>query len=225
VAATQLAACGALYASGFVARQVISSRNPDWRGLSFQWLPTNVDLFAVGMAVASLSAWAATDDRLRARLDRLATHGELWWAAGIALFAWYAARVGPADFEAGYRGWFWQQRQLVLGVMTALLLVPVVFGPQRQGVVRRALRCRPVVWVGTVSYGLYLWHFDWMKLVIPNTNGFTGEVVWRGWLHAADGRAPLLVLLAVGLGAGCLFAAMSWSLLEHPLERLKSVVR
>jgi peptidoglycan/LPS O-acetylase OafA/YrhL len=224
VAGAQLAMCGLLYASGFVARAVISNRNPRWRGLSFQWLPTNVDLFAVGMAIAVVSALAATDHELRARLDRLAKHGEIWWAAAILLFAWYAARVGPASFMEGYRGWFWQQRQLLLGVMTALLLVPVVFGPQRQGIVRRVLRCRPIVWVGTVSYGLYLWHFDWMKRAVPNTNGFTGEVIWPGWIHAADGRAPFVTLLAIGLGAGCLFAALSWTLLERPIERFKSLV-
>jgi peptidoglycan/LPS O-acetylase OafA/YrhL len=225
VITVHLALCAALYAAGFVARALISHRDPSWRGLSFQWLPTNVDLFAVGMAIAVLSAWAATDERLAARMERIARVDVVWWAAGALLFAWYADRVGPADFVVGYRGWFWQQRQLVLGLVTAMLLVPVVFGRQDRGPVRAALRSRPIAWVGMVSYGLYLWHFDWMKRSISNTNGFTGQVVWRGWSHAAPGDANLLLLLAVGLVVGSVFAAASWYLLEQPAERLKSTVR
>lgn len=230
VVVAQLAACGALYASGFVIRQVISSRNPTWRGLSFQWLPTNVDLFAVGMAMAVVSAWAATDPALRARLDRLAAGGELWWAAGIGLFAWFAWRVGGptlpmfVDPNGAYRGSYWQQRQFVLGLMTALLLVPVVFGRQDRGPVRWALRSRPVAFVGLVSYGLYLWHFDWMKRVVERTNGFTGEVIWPGWARSVAGDANVVLLLAVGLGIGTVFAAASWYLLERPAERLKRAV-
>ena len=231
IARGHLAACAALYVFAFVSRAVISSRNPLWRGLSFQWLPTNVDLFAAGMAVAVLSAWAAADDGLRARLDRLARIGELWWAAGLLLFAWYAARVGAptlpmlGDPHGAYTGWFWQQRQLVLGIVTVLLLVPVVFGPQDQGLVRRVLRNRTVGWVGMVSYGLYLWHFDWMKRVVERTNGYTGAVIWPGWAHTAGGNTNLLLLLTVGIGVGSLFAAASWYLLEKPLERFKGLVR
>ncbi len=226
----ELAGCGMLYAFGFVVRQAISARNPTWRGLSFQWLPTNIDLFAVGMALAVVSAWTAADGRLRARVDALARYGEAWWAAGIALFAWYAVRVGAptlpmlGDPNGAYRGSFWQQRQFVLGLVTALLLVPVAFGPQDSGPVRWVLRSRPVAWVGMISYGLYLWHFDWMKRVVERTNGFTGEVIWPGWLQTPAGDTNLVVLLLVGLGVGSVFAAVSWYLLERPAERFKSLV-
>lgn len=225
VAMVHLGACAALYLSGFVARQVISERNPTWRGLSFQWLPTNVDLFAVGMAVAVASAWAAKEPAMRAVADNLARWADPWWLAALALFAWYAVRVGPVSFETGYRGWYWQQRQLVLGLVSALLLVPVVFGSQGRGPVRAVLRCRPVAWLGLISYGLYLWHFDWMKRVVERTNGDTGEVIWKGWAHSPGGDSNALVLLAVGLGLGLVSAAFSWYLFERPLERLKSLVR
>ena len=224
VARVELAGCALLYGSGFVARQVISARNPSWRPLSFTWLPTNIDLFAVGMALAAVSAWAAADGRIGRRVDTWARHGGLWWAGGIALFAWYAARVGPPT-EQGYLGFFWQQRQFTLGLMTALLLVPVAFGPQDRGLVRRTLRSRPVTWVGMISYGLYLWHFDLMKRVVDRVNIFTGEVVWRGWANSPGGDTNVLVLLVVGLGLGALCAGASWYLLEKPVERFKRLVR
>jgi peptidoglycan/LPS O-acetylase OafA/YrhL len=219
----ELVGCGLLYAAAFVARAVISSQYPGRRGLAFDWLPTNLDLFAVGMTVAVASAWAARDVGVRRALDRLVAWPGLLWAAAIGLFAWYAYRVGPADFATGYQGWFWQQRQLVLGILTLLLLLPVVFGDQRRGLGRRLLTSAPVAWVGSVSYGLYLWHFDWIKRVSSRSDGL-GRPLWRGWAGTPQFDTNVFVLLAVGLGVGLLFAALSWELVERPLQRLKRLL-
>lgn len=230
-ARVDLAACGLLYLAGFVARAVISSANPTWRGLSFQWLPTNVDLFAAGMAMAVLSVWAADGGRVAAVTARLARRAEPWWLAAIALFAWYGIRVGAPDLarlgdpNGAYRGWFWQQRQLVLAAFTVLVMVPAVFGPQDRGPVRAVLRWRPIAWVGTVSYGLYLWHFDWMKRALPNVDPFTGAQLWPGWGDLPGGSLGFWYLLAIGLGVGCLAAALSWSLMEEPLQRFRNLLR
>jgi peptidoglycan/LPS O-acetylase OafA/YrhL len=220
----QLGGAGVLWIGGWVARAAIEQVAPSYRGLSFNWLPTNLDLFATGMALAALSAWAATDADLRARLDRWARRAEPWWLAAAALFAWYAYRVGPAvDFAVGYEGWFWHRRQLVLGIFTLLLLVPAVFGTGGGGLVRRTWGWRPLAWVGTVSYGLYLWHFDWMKRSISRTDPF-GQTGWAGWVRTPPGDSSFLLLLAVGLGVGLVFAAVSWYLLEEPLQRFKDLV-
>ena len=55
-------------------------RDPAWRAISWVWLPTNIDLFAMGMALAVVSAWAATDERVLARADRVGQLAGLWWA-------------------------------------------------------------------------------------------------------------------------------------------------
>jgi peptidoglycan/LPS O-acetylase OafA/YrhL len=57
-----------------------------------------------------------------------------------------------------------------------------------------------------VSYGLYLWHNDWMKEV-------------PGWLDSPPGATNLAVLLAVGFGVGLGCAAISYYALERPLQR------
>jgi peptidoglycan/LPS O-acetylase OafA/YrhL len=231
VARRHLAGCAVLFASGFVSRGLISALNPQWRSISFEWLPTNIDVFAVGMALAVLSAWAATDDRLRARLDRLARVGELWWLAAIGLFAWYVVRVGPvplsrlADPNGAYRGWYWQQRQLVLGVVSGLLLVPAVFGSADRGLLRAVLRCRPVAWVGLMSYGLYLWHFGFMNLAVEQRDPATNALLRGGWLHTPARNSNILVVGGIGLGLGLLAALISFYAMERPLERLKSLVR
>jgi peptidoglycan/LPS O-acetylase OafA/YrhL len=215
-AVAQLAGCAALWTAGVASRAAFDRWAPGRRGLAFNWLPTNLDLFATGMAVAVVSVWAAHHPATRSRLDRLATPVWPWWGAAVALLAWYAYAVGPADFATGYAGWFWQRRQLVLALFTVLLLVPAVFGDQRAGLVRRWWSWRPIVWVGAVSYGLYLWHLDWMQQVLD------GPGRW-GWLSATAGDVPMAWMLAVGFGLGLASAAVSWYLLERPLQAWKGL--
>lgn len=205
-----LGACGVLWVAGFVARYGFDHYVPSKRGLSFEWLPTNLDLFATGMALAVVSAAVASGRGPRALLDRVATPVWPWWTAAGALFAWYAYRVGPTSFAVGYTGWFWHQRQLVLALFTALLLVPAVFGPQDRGLLRRLWSWRPIVWVGTVSYGWYLWHLDVMH-----------EVIDRRWFGLALGDVAFPTVVLVGVAGGLVVAAVSYYGLERPLQRHK----
>jgi peptidoglycan/LPS O-acetylase OafA/YrhL len=215
-ALAHLAGCAALWLGGVAGRWAMERWWPAQRGISFNWLLTNLDLFATGMALAVVSAWAARDRALGARLDRLARSVWPWWAAALALFTWYAYRVGPVPFDPGYTGWFWHRRQFVLGAISALLLIPAVFGKADHGALRRVWAAGPLVWVGTVSYGWYLWHFDWMKRSVSTPDQ-------PGWVTALAGDAslPYLLLVGFGLGLGC--AALSWHLLEQPLQRWKDL--
>ncbi|MBI2710093.1 MAG: acyltransferase [Actinobacteria bacterium] len=216
-AGVQLGGAALLMLGGIVARQVISMADPSWRPLSFNWLPTNLDLFGAGMALAVLSAWAAHDQRVRRLLERAAgVPTGLALAAG-ALFAWYAYVIGPVSFATGYRGWYWQRRQLVLVLISLALLVPAAFGDQDRGLVRRLWRWRPVAWVGVVSYGLYLWHFDLIKWSVER-GGQLNRPPWAGWAGVEYYVSPFPLAVA-GLGGGLVAAALSFYLLERPLQR------
>jgi peptidoglycan/LPS O-acetylase OafA/YrhL len=216
--ATHLAGCAVLWLAGVAGRVAMEQWWPSRRGISFNWLITNLDLFATGMALAVVSAAAAADPALAARLDRWARSAWPYWVGALALFTWYAYRVGPVPFDPGYTGWFWHRRQFVLAGISALLLFPAVFGPSDHGLVRRIWRARPLVWVGAVSYGWYLWHFDWMKRAVSTPDR-------PGWEPALAGDASFLYLLAVGVGLGLGCAALSWHLLEQPLQRWKDLGR
>ena len=74
-----------------------------------------------------------------------------------------------------------------------------------------------VVWVGLISYGLYLWHSNLMT--------FTADAASRGarwvpnWFGSGFGNMNMLAMLAVGFGLGGLAGAISWYRVEHPLQR------
>ncbi|HEX7132512.1 MAG TPA: acyltransferase [Iamia sp.] len=195
----ELLGCAALVVAAFAFRAVVSATNPTWRGLAFQWLPGYLDAFGAGMALAVL--------RARGRPERGAQWAPgLCWAAAAAICAGYAWRIGaPTDAmlldpHGAYRGTYWQRRQLVLVVVGLLLVAPLVFAGGRSRLVA-VLSSRPVVLLGTVSYGLYLWHLGWIDLVVEHV----------------DGGFP--VALAAGLGLGTASALVSWYGVERPLLR------
>ncbi len=53
----------------------------------------------------------------------------------------------------------------MFGVFALFFLAPTMFGDQRQGRVRRFLASRPLVMLGTVSLGFYLFHLAIMSNV------------------------------------------------------------
>lgn len=215
----ELAGALALVATGYAARVALSAVDRVWavggdgqvvtmRQVSFSWLPSTIDLFGLGMALAVVSVATSRDPALRARLDRLARPAGAWWALAAATWLGFAYGLGEPSINGGYQGGYWQARQAAFGLVAVALLVPAVFGDQAHGRIRALLRWRPVVWLGTVSYGLYLWHLDLLQEV-------------PGWLDRApaDVGAPVLVGAAFALGLTA--AAASWYGLERPLSRLR----
>lgn len=214
-----LGGAGVLIAFGYLSRALFSASDRVWaiggdgqpvlmRQVSFSWLPNTIDLFAVGMVLAVVSVWASREDRLRRRLDRVAASGGAWWAAAVAVWLVFAYGWGEPSLNGGYQGAYWQVRQGAFGLVGLCLLVPAVFGDQARGGVRRTLQSRPVVWVGTVSYGLYLWHLDILQ-EIP------------GWFGRSFTEVPVALLFGLTLGLGLLAAAASWYWLERPLQVLR----
>jgi peptidoglycan/LPS O-acetylase OafA/YrhL len=82
-----------------------------------------------------------------------------------------------------------------------------------KGIAGRFLASKPVVYVGKISYGIYILHAfvpGLLSRVHPGLPGFAQQFgVWF-WLN---------VLTTIGL------ASLSWFLLERPANRLKSRFR
>jgi peptidoglycan/LPS O-acetylase OafA/YrhL len=191
------------------------------------WLPWWLDLFAVGMALAVLAlavehagrvAPLGLDRRWAPMLCWLGALGALWWvAAGAGL---------PHTTGTIARHLLWGQHYLY--ALTALLLVlPAVFGPQERSSsrIRAFLQTRPLVFLGIISYGIYLWHEAWIEqyrrwVGLPYRGAYLSDVPFR-WHTNAVFSAPWLTMVIVTLALTIATAAVSWYAYEKPILRFK----
>ena len=163
---------------------------------------TRVQALLIGAAAAALlvrdwSVLTAGGTLIRTRLRRwVAGALSVIGVAGLAVLAHYA--TGSArEFRAG----------LLIAVAVAAVLVIAPVALDQGSPVARALACRPLVWLGAISYGVYLWHWPIFLALNGERTG------WSGWS-----------LFAVRCAATVVAAAASWWLLEQPIRRWRPVI-
>jgi peptidoglycan/LPS O-acetylase OafA/YrhL len=117
---------------------------------------------------------------------------------GLAVVLW-AAITWPSGSGPAYTGWL---------PVFALASAAVIAGVQVPGLLRRACSWRPLVWLGTVSYGVYLYHWPLFALLDSERTRL-------------DGWPLFLVRLTVTLAV----AAMSARWLEQPIRRRQTAPR
>jgi peptidoglycan/LPS O-acetylase OafA/YrhL len=171
-------------------------------------LPGCLDWFAAGMALAVLAeAWSA-GERLLPGLAALSRRPGWCWLLAAGCFG-LSAGVQPRDLFLPYYG---VGAHLGIGLGCVLLVLPALgrcSGAPPRGVAR--LLERPAVrWLGTVSYGVYLWHVPILQAVTARLGSGVGTVGPAGAL----GLFTLVAVLAVGAGA------VSWYLVEQPSRRM-----
>jgi peptidoglycan/LPS O-acetylase OafA/YrhL len=103
-------------------------------------------------------------------------------------------------------------RQFLYGATAFFVLFPAVFGPQDRGFVRRLLRWPPLVYVGLVSYGVYLWHQSWLERAVK-------------WNHQPDFRASFPAIVTAAFALTMMTASVSWFAVERPLLRRRDRYR
>jgi peptidoglycan/LPS O-acetylase OafA/YrhL len=153
---------------------------------------TRMDSIAAGCFLAFL-AW---EPRWRARL--VVTGGGAGWVGAGAL-ATLAASVALGEVSYRFR--------LLFGFSLASLAICTLLWlcvHHESGAVGRLLRWRPLVLLGQVSYGVYLWQQPFL-----NPDGW-------GWTYS---RWPATLVVVV------LVAAVSYGLVERPFLRLKAGFR
>lgn len=118
------------------------------------------------------------------------------WAAlapvGLGALAVCVVLFPPSSGPA-YEGWL-----PAIAVLSTMLIA----GLQADGPVRRVLSLGPLVWLGTISYGVYLYHWPVYVIADADRMGFDG--------------APLVVVqLAITLAV----SVLSYHLLERPIRQ------
>ncbi|MBY0442566.1 MAG: acyltransferase [Mycobacteriaceae bacterium] len=116
--------------------------------------------------------------------------------AGLALVTHYATGESR-EFRAGLL--------IVVAVAAVVVVAPVAL--EQRGWIARILAVRPLVWLGTISYGTYLWHWPIFLVLNGDRTGWSGVR-----LFAARCALTLVV------------ATVSWWVIERPVQRWRPIL-
>lgn len=154
-----------------------------------------------GLAVGALLAVLISGGMARADLLRFARL--LLPVAGLGL----AASVVSKRWGVGFELWLEASKYSFVALGSAALVAIAIALP-REHALSRALRARPLTFLGRYSYGLYLFHLPVVHLV--GVKFQASQPVLGAWLG-------LLIYLSVTIA----LAQLSWVLVERPFIRLK----
>jgi peptidoglycan/LPS O-acetylase OafA/YrhL len=158
-------------------------------------LDTRADALLVGCALGVALTSNLVSGALRAALE--ATSKYFAFVSALALLC-IACVVEQREMSLFY--WVYA----VIEVLAALIILDVVMS--KGGIVKAVLSNRLLVWIGSISYGLYLWHFPIYMAM--------RSLKYTHW-H---------ILITVGSAATFLVAAGSYYFLERPFLKLKHKV-
>jgi peptidoglycan/LPS O-acetylase OafA/YrhL len=165
--------------------------------------PHYIGMFVLGM----LAAYVATSPR--EDFARLRQH-RVWGWLGLACFA----AVAAAPFLWGIKTTTerFTYVDLPVGLLATCLLV--VTSRSRGSQVARLFTWKPLVFIGTFSYSLYLLHAPLLQLM------------WQYGLHPAGLRAPVMfaLLMVAGLPLVLLVSYGFFRVLEEPFMRKRRKV-
>jgi lysophospholipase L1-like esterase len=158
---------------------------------------TRVQALLVGAAAAALlvrdwPALARYGTQIRSRWGR--------WVAQILPVIGLTMLAVVAHFATGSAPEFRRGLLIVVAIAAIFIVAPVAL--EQRGPVAQVLAFPPLVWLGTISYGVYLWHWPVFLALNGERTGLTGM--------------PLFAIRAL---ATVTLAAMSWWLIEQPIKR------
>jgi peptidoglycan/LPS O-acetylase OafA/YrhL len=166
-------------------------------------LPGFLDWFAIGMVLAVIAAEWEAGRSLGPAITALARRPVSCLLLALAAFA-----AGfPAQHGDLFLPWYGLLTHVALGLGSGLLVLGAIgLGRRRRGNARtRRLAGSFVGWLGTISYGIYLWHPVLVQVINHH----------RERTPAGAG----LLWLAV-LGGAIVLGAASWYLIERPSQRV-----
>ena len=172
------------------------------------WLPANFHLFVPGMALAVALEWSRRRERPLGVLDWPRRHPLACWA-GAAVCFWLVSTQLGLGFEVGASAPGTSMvKELLYAAVGFLVVLPVAVAGATLPRSLRWLGSRPMVALGTLSYGIYLWH----EGVLDIYRHILDLPIFTGSLPAA---------LAATLAGSLVAATISYVLVERPALSLK----
>ena len=161
---------------------------------------TNIDRAYYGTDTRAYQLFAGAVLALTPQLFRVGRFGGRAgrWGATVSLAGLVVAASSALDVSAITRG--------LIATALAVTLI-VLLENARGGFVALALSSGPFVYLGRISYGIYLWH--WPIIVLA--------------LHGRDLNPLALFVITSALSTA--LAALSFHLLEHPIRMWRSLDR
>ncbi len=185
----------ALIAAGAVVSAAIMVLRFDPTNPGPAYVATDARLQTIALGALAATVMMSPDGpRVRAWLQaRPRAAGALAAACLLGLLATMALAGQSSE-------WLFHGGFLVVAAVAAVLLTTVTHGPA--GIVARVLSVRPLVAVGVISYGLYLWHWPVFTLLDSQRLGLRG-------LPLAAAQFAITFGLAIA----------SYRLVERPVRR------
>ncbi|MCU1456158.1 MAG: hypothetical protein JWL73_250 [Actinomycetia bacterium] len=181
-----IAIAGAVASAGLRVL-LLHNGSPDIR--VYYGLDTHSDGILIGCALAAWTMlWPGLVDALHGPFTR-----------GLGALALFAVGIAASTVDIASKS-LYRWGYLLFGLTTAVVVADLY----ARGLTSRVLRWAPLVAVGRISYGLYLWH--WPVFIVLN-----GQRIHWSFL-------PLTLLR---LSVSLVFAVLSFFLVEQPFLRLK----
>lgn len=191
-----------------------------WLGAT---LPRALTWFAAGMAIAVLSCWAnlepANDDRVRAFCRAVASSGAA--CALIAMFAFALASTPLAGPEGFFISSLWQTeiKTALYTIIAMAVVAPAAFQDGTPTRLTAVLGNRVMRFLGTISYGVFLWQF---LVLIGFFNLRNLKDPFHGGRYSTLSSAELLIAVTV---LSIIVAAIGYYFVELPAQQLYPAVR
>ncbi len=156
----------------------------------YNGLDTRADGLLLGCALAAALCSGAID-LSQSSVRRVVQRATPWAVVGCCWAVWSLSWLQVGTYIWGLP---------LVSLCTAVLICSVLLTPD--GRLSRVLTSGPLVWIGQLSYGLYLWHYPVYRIM--------------GQMGASQFQC-----LTLGTAITVFAAALSWHLVEKPLLRLK----
>lgn len=170
------------------------------------WLTGQSNHFLAGMTLAAVSVWSGRSQAVSRVAGIVTRRSVAIVVLGAGLFHVVVAHLGLTYGLERASLWREFARNEFYGAIAICLLAPLALAPESRGAYHRVLSWRPVVYLGRISYGIYLWH-----MMLLAGSGPSELMPWE----PGDGR--FLIRVAVVSVVTVVIAGLNHRFVEEPL--------